>query len=301
MNDPLHVVITGASSGLGEAIACEYARRGARVGLYARRADLLERVAARCRELGAADARPLVGDVRDRDAIAAACAELDAAWGRIDRGFLNAGGSGDRFKGKAEAHYLQCCAGDDLTAANFSADSAEYVISVNYLGVVNWLDPLLARMRTQRSGTITVTGSIAADGNLPRSGPYTASKAALRALVDGLRHDAAKRGVRLCLIECGWFISELTSPKSSAPFVLTTAEAARRAVDGAERGQRLIRFPWQLSTLSRLGVLVPRRLQDRFWDRMLPPLSTISAEQRSAVEDQRRQGAVVAGQEEQGA
>jgi NADP-dependent 3-hydroxy acid dehydrogenase YdfG len=271
----LHVVITGASSGLGAEIAYQYARRGARVALYARRAQTLAGVAARCLELGAADARPLVGDVRDRAAIGAACRDLDRAWGRIDRAFLNAGGSGDRFKGKAEAHYLQCCAGDDLTAANFSADSAEWVMSVNYLGVVNWLDPVLARMRDQRSGTITVTGSIAADGNLPRSGPYTASKTALRALIDGLRHDARKHGITLSLIECGWFISELTDPKSNAPFVLSTAEAARRAVAGAESGRPLIRFPWQMSWLSRLGLLVPRKLQDRVWDRMLPPLTHV--------------------------
>jgi NADP-dependent 3-hydroxy acid dehydrogenase YdfG len=271
----VNVVITGASSGLGEEIAYAYARQGGKVGLYARRADMLERVAARCRELGAADARPLAGDVRDRDAIAAACRELDQHWGRIDRAFLNAGGSGDRFKGKAEAHYLQCCAGDDLTAANFNADSAEYVMSVNFLGVVNWLDPLLARMRAQGSGTITVTGSIAADGNLPRSGPYTASKTALRALVDGLRHDARKQGITMCLIECGWFISELTDVKSNAPFVLTTTEAARRAVAGAEAGRPHIRFPWQMSILSRIGLLVPRKLQDRVWDRMLPPLTHV--------------------------
>jgi len=239
----------------------------------------LDEVAARCRELGAAEALPLAGDVRDRAAIAAAVDVLDRAWPRIDRGFLNAGGSGDRFKGKAEAHFLQCCAGDDLTAANFSADSAEWVMSVNYLGVVNWLDPLLARMRAQRGGTIAITGSIAADGNLPRSGPYTASKTALRALVDGLRHDAGRFGIRLSLVECGWFISELTDAKSGAPFVLTTAEAARRVVRGVEAGRGLIRFPWQMSLLSRIGVLVPRGLQDRFWDRMLPPLAASGAQE----------------------
>jgi len=277
-----HVVITGASSGLGEALASAHARRGARRGLYARRRDKLAAVAERCRELGAADARPLVGDVRDRGAIAAAVEELDRAWGRIDRAYLNAGGSGDRYKGKAEAHYLQCCAGDDLTAARFSAASAEWVITTNYLGAVNWLEPLLARMRARRAGTIAVTGSIAADGNLPRSGPYTASKTALRALVHGLRHDAAKHGITLCLIECGWFISELTDVKSSAPFVLSTTEAARRAIRGVDAGRAVIRFPWQMSLLSRVGLLVPRAVQDRVWERMLPPLEAVSAEDRMA-------------------
>jgi NADP-dependent 3-hydroxy acid dehydrogenase YdfG len=271
-SEPLNVVITGASSGLGEALAHCYAERRARVALFARRRERLDEVAAACRARGAADARVVVGDTTDPAQVSAAVTELAAAWGRLDRAFLNAGGSGDRFKSKREEHFLQCCAGDDLTAFNFAAASAEWIVRVNYLGVVYWMEPLLRLMRAQRSGTIAVTGSLAADGNLPRSGPYTASKMALRALLDGLHHDARKLGVRLSLIECGWFISELTDAKAKAPFVMTAAQAARRAIRGVEAGKRVIRFPFRMALLSRLGTFVPRPWRDRFWDRLLPRL-----------------------------
>ena len=271
--DPINVVITGASSGLGGEIALCYARRGARLALFARRREKLDEVARQCLEAGAVEARVVVGDTTDQSRVAEAIAELVGAWGRIDRAYLNAGGSGDRFKAKREEHFLQCCSGDDLTAANFSAESTEWIVRLNYLGVVYWMAPLLGQMRRQRAGTIAVTGSLAADGNLPRSGPYTATKVALRALMDGLRWDARKMGVRLCLIECGWFISELTDPKARAPFVMTTDAAARRAVAGVEAGRRTLRFPWRMAVLSRLGTFVPRVIRDWFWDRMLPPIA----------------------------
>jgi NADP-dependent 3-hydroxy acid dehydrogenase YdfG len=269
---PLHVVITGASSGLGEALAYAYARRGAKVGLFARRRAKLEEVAEACLKAGAADARPLVGDTAERADVLAAVGELDRAWGRVDRAFLNAGAAGDRTKAKREEHFIQCCSGDDLTAAAFSADAAEWVMRVNYLGVVYWLEPMLERMRRQRSGTIAVTGSMAADGNLPRSGPYTATKVALRALLEGLRYDARKFGVQLSLIEPAWFVSEQADPKSKAPFIMSTDAAAARVMKGVEAGEKLIRFPGQMSVISRVAAIMPREVRDRFWDHYLPPL-----------------------------
>ena len=268
----LNVLITGASSGLGEEIAYEYARRGHAVALLARRKDRLEAVAEKCRALGARDALVLPFDTTVRENIASALALLEARLPHIDRAYLNAGGSGDRFKRKREEHFMECCTGDDLTAASFSADSAEWVMRLNYLAVVYWLEPLLARMRRQGYGTIAITGSVAADGNLPRSGPYTASKVSLRMLLEGLRYDARKMGVRLCLIECGYFVSELTDPKSGALFLMQTADAAARAIKGVEAGKGVIRFPWQMSWLSRLCALGPRWIRDWFWDRRLAPL-----------------------------
>jgi short-subunit dehydrogenase len=280
----LNVLITGASSGLGEELAYGYARGGHAVALLARRKERLELVAARCLELGARDAVVLPFDTTVPGDVAAATAILDARFAHIDRAYLNAGGSGDRFKRKRAQHFMECCTGDDLTAAAFRADSAEWVMRLNYLAVTYWLEPLLARMRRQGYGAIAVTGSVAADGNLPRSGPYTASKIALRLLLEGLRYDARKFGVRLCLIECGYFVSELTDPASGALFLLQTADAARRAMKGVEAGKAVIRFPWQMSLLSRVSALGSRRVRDWFWDRRLPPLRQGGAESSHEAE-----------------
>ncbi len=278
----LNVLVTGASSGLGEELAYGYARKGHAVALLARRKQRLEAVAERCRALGAREVLILPFDTTVRGDIAAAMALIDARWKQIDRVYLNAGGSGDRFKRKREEHFMECCTGDDLTAGSFSADSAEWVMRLNYLAIVYWLEPLLARMRRQGHGSIAVTGSVAADGNLPRSGPYTASKLSLRTLLEGLRYDARKFGVRLCLIECGYFVSELTDPKSGAPFLLQTADAAARAMKGVEAGRGVIRFPWQMSLLSRVCALGPRWIRDRYWDRRLAPLRVAGADAGAA-------------------
>ena len=270
----MHVLITGASSGLGEELAYEYARRGAKVALFARRRERLEHVARACLAQGAKEAIVLVGDTTSRSDIAAATKELDERWGRVDRAYLNAGGGRmpDPNDPVLEDKLFQCCAGDESTVTAFSAESAEWIMRLNYLGVVYWLEPLLERMRKQRAGTIAVTGSLSADGNLLRSGPYTATKVAVRALLEGLRFDALKFNVRLCLIESGWFVSELTDPHANVPFLLPTKEAAAQAIRGVEAGKRVIRFPWQMSILSRMGASLPRGLRERIIDRYLPPI-----------------------------
>jgi NAD(P)-dependent dehydrogenase (short-subunit alcohol dehydrogenase family) len=268
MTAPLHVLVTGASSGIGEALAHQYARHGARLALYARREDRLEAVARRCLDLGAGEARVLVGDVADYARVIDAAGELERAWPRVDRAFLNAGGSGeDKRRQGTKRHHLDCC------STEFTAEMVEHVIRINYLGVVYWMEPLLRRMRQQGAGTIAVTGAMAADRGLPRSGHYSASKAALRALIDGMRADAGRYGVRLCLLEPGFVKSELTDANCfKMPFIQPTERAAARFHRGVEAGERVIRFPWQWSVLSKLGAAVPRVLYDRWARRMLPPV-----------------------------
>ncbi|HZF53054.1 MAG TPA: SDR family NAD(P)-dependent oxidoreductase [Polyangiaceae bacterium] len=253
------VLVTGASSGIGEAVAFEYARRGARLALFARGREGLEEVAARCRTLGAEEARVLVGDTTDKAAVEAAAAELAAIWPRIDRAFLNAGGYGVRDRdGMAHARDVEWSVG------GFSAASTERVMRLNYLGVVYWLEALLPAMRRERSGTIAVTGAQAADRAHPKHGPYAASKAAVRALVDSLRPDAGRYGVRLCLIEPGCVESGMTRASccDEMPFIQPTDRSAERIVRGVEGGEAVIRFPWYASAISRLAAAVPRPIFD---------------------------------------
>jgi NADP-dependent 3-hydroxy acid dehydrogenase YdfG len=257
----MHVLITGGSSGIGEAIAYRYARRGAAVALFARRRERLEAVAARCRALGAAGARVLPGDTTQPAEVAAAARALLDEWPAIDRAFLNAGGGN---AGRDAWHALDCCTGDALRATAFSAQAAVDLMQLNYLGVVWWLEPLLRHMAARRDGTIAVTGSMAADGLLPRSGPYTATKMALRGLVDGLRLDSSAAGVRLCLIEPAFVASEQTGNERALPFLLSSEAAAARIVDGVERGEPLVRLPWQMSWINRMCAVLPKSVYRRW-------------------------------------
>src|SRR5262245_20076962 len=125
MADPLHVLITGASSGIGEAVALAYAQRGAHLALFARRKARLEAVAAACMEKGAAEARVLQGDTTVRDDVKAAALAIEEAWPRVDRAFLNAGTSFSIDKEGERSHFLECCSSGNVTAEDFSADVVE--------------------------------------------------------------------------------------------------------------------------------------------------------------------------------
>jgi NADP-dependent 3-hydroxy acid dehydrogenase YdfG len=264
----MRVVVTGGSSGIGAEIARQYATRGARVALFARRRDKLEAVAAECRERGAVETRVLVGDTTDAGRVTAAVAELTAAWDGVDRAFLNAGGYD-----VADAVAMQRARDVEWTAAGFRAAAAEAVMRVNYLGVTYWLEALLPVMRRQGSGTIAVTGAQTADRGFPAHGPYAASKAAVRALCDSLRADAARFGIVLSLVEPGCVESELTQNHccDSMPFLQPTDKAVAKFIAGVEEGRAVVRWPVQSSLSSRLAAAVPRPLFDRWAARKLPP------------------------------
>jgi short-subunit dehydrogenase len=155
----------------------------------------------------------------------------------------------------------------------FSAAAAERVMRVNYLGVLYWLEPVLATMREQRAGTVALTGAQAADRGYPKHGPYAASKAALRALADSLRADAARHGVTVSLIEPGCVESGLTEAQccDEMPFLQPTGPSALRIVRGVEARRPVIRFPWHGSLLSRAAAATPRALFDRWAARQFEP------------------------------
>ncbi len=255
------VLITGGSSGIGRELAYQYARQGASIALFARRAERLELVAKECERLGASKTIVLTGDNSKQPDVKAAAEKIKNTIGLVDIAHLNAGGYGDKDDGP-----LACW------STSFSAERIEKIIRTNYLGTVYWMNELLPAMQERGSGTIAVTGAMAADRGLPGSGPYSASKAALRALIDGLRADANMHGVKLCLIEPGFVQTELTDADCCIrmPFLQQADKAAERFVEGIARGERVIRFPWQWSIISQLGAYVPRYFYDRWAEGMLP-------------------------------
>jgi NADP-dependent 3-hydroxy acid dehydrogenase YdfG len=263
----MRVIVTGGSSGIGAEIARQYAARGARIALFARRIGKLEAIAAECRERGASEALVVVGDTTDPNRVADASREIIQAWGGVDRAFLNAGGYDVR-----DSAAMQRARDIEWTTIGFRAAAAEAVMRVNYLGVTYWLEALLPVMRTQTSGTIAVTGAQTADRGFPAHGPYAASKAAVRALCDSLRADAARFGITISLIEPGCVESELTANHccDSMPFLQPTAKAVAKFIAGVEEGRAVVRWPAQSSLSSRFAAAVPRPIFDMWATRKLP-------------------------------
>ncbi len=257
----LTIAITGASSGIGAEYARQYAARGARLALLARRQDRLEEVAAECRARGATEVLVRPTDVTDAAAVKASFDQLAERFGGLDRAILNAGGYGVRTV--AELAYSRDV---EWSAGAFSATAAQRVMQLNYGGTVHCLEAALEVMRRRGGGVIAATGAQAADRGYPLHGPYAAAKAAVRALFDALRADAARSGIAMVLVEPGCVVSELTENRccDEMPFLQPTARAVAAFIEGIEARRAVVRFPLRSSLLSHAAAAMPRVLFDRW-------------------------------------
>ncbi|HZT47293.1 MAG TPA: SDR family NAD(P)-dependent oxidoreductase [Hyphomicrobiaceae bacterium] len=233
--------ITGASSGIGQALAIELARRGVKVAASARSAERLARLAGAYPGIA-----PLPLDVRDGAAMAQAARSVAGTLGSLDLVVLNAG------------------IWEPMSARNFSAAKAARSMAVNYLGVVNGVEAVLPLMLERGEGHIAMMASVAGYRGLGPTAAYGPSKAAVINLAETLHNDLAQRGVRVSVINPGYVETPMTSlNKFPMPFIIPAEDAARRIVRGLEKGRFEIAFPWQLVGLMKLGRLMPNRLF--FW------------------------------------
>ena len=246
---PRSLVITGASSGIGRALALEYAAQEVVVGLLGRDAGRLEQVAIECRARGAA-ARVGVIDVRDRARLAGWLEEFDNAH-PIDLVIANAG-------------VLVRMSGGEVEPA----DDAHALMQTNVLGVLNTVQPLIPRMTARKRGQIALVASIAAFTPLPHSPSYSASKAAVLNYGLSLRAALAAHGVRVSVVCSGFvetpMIARIKDPK---PFNMTAERAVALIRRGLEQDRAVIMFPLFFGIMSRIDGLLPDRVRRYFFAR----------------------------------
>ena len=247
----MKVFITGASSGIGEALAREYHRRfpGSTIGLVARRAGELERVAA---ALGGASAHRYRLDVTDRGALARAAADFIAIDGAPpDAVIANAGISAGTLTGEA-------------------ADAAVFrrIVDVNVTGMFDTFAPFVSAMRARGAGRLVGIASGAGIRGLPGAGAYSASKAAAIAYLESLRVELRGSGVRVVTIAPGYIRTPMTRRNTYAMPFLTDADVfARRAVDAIARGNSYVVIPRPMHAVA-LGLrMLPNWLFDRLFAR----------------------------------
>ena len=240
------VWLTGASSGIGEALAGELAGRGCRLALTARRVERLEAVAARLSEAGGT-AHVLAGDLTDRERVQEIGRELGDVLGPLDIAILNAGTY------------------EPVTPKTFSAEIFERHLDVNVMGTVHCIEAVLPRMLERRSGRIAIVASVTGFAALPRAAAYGATKAFLISMGDSLRSHLVADGVALTLINPGFVRTPLTGQNEfEMPFVIDVADAARIIADGLEHGRPEISFPWRMAVLMKLLGSLPGPLA-RAW------------------------------------
>ena len=247
MTSPL-VFITGASSGIGQALAMRFYRAGYRLALVARRTDEVQRWVA-ASGLEAARAAVYAADVRDIEAIVAAGHACSATQGLPDVVIANAGIS----------------VGMD-TAEREDLDVMRATFETNNLGMAATFHPFVAAMRVRRSGALVGIASVAAIRGLPGHGAYCASKAGVLAYCESLRGEMRDSGVKVVTIGPGYIDTPLTRGNPySMPFLLSADAFADRAYDAIVAGVSYRVIPWQMGVVAKLMRALPNWLFDRLF------------------------------------
>lgn len=242
---PKRVVISGASSGLGLALARHYLERGAIVAVLARRGELLQALATEfpgrvfCYAL----------DVRDADAMQNAAKDIIARIGCPDVVIANAGVSTGTLTEYAE-----------------DIDAFQQVMDINVLGMVKTFQPFIAAMRAVQSGTLVGIASVAGFRGLPGASAYSASKAAAISYLESLRVELRGSGVKVVTICPGYIKTPMTAINPyPMPFILDADEAAKRMARAIARQTSFSVIPWQMNLVGLALRCLPRWLYDRLF------------------------------------
>ena len=245
------VLITGASSGIGRGLALELARRGAKLGLVARRQEVLDetlqQIRANANQNGDQNSKVLVlaADVQDARSMRAAADGLRAEFGKIDVLIANAG------------------VGVSNDAAELDAPKVANVINTNVIGASNSVAAVIPEMVRRGSGHLVVISSLAAYRGLPKSAAYCASKAAVSAMFESLRLDLKPRGIDVTIIHPGFIKTPLTAGRQAhLPWLQELEPAVKKIVNAIERRKKSYAFPWQLATIVRAGMIMPNAMYD---------------------------------------
>jgi short-subunit dehydrogenase len=246
VKSPRSILITGASNGIGAALAESYAAPGNHLALSGRDPARLSAVAERCRGRGATTAETIV-DVTDAAAVAAWVEAADRA-APLDLAIANAGIQGGLFGAGRSETLLE----------------VERVMRVNFAGTCNTVHPVLAAMRPRRSGQIALVASLAALRGLPYSPGYCASKAALKAYGEALRGWLRPEGIAVAVVLPGFVETRMSnSVHGPKPLMISAERAAHVIRRGLARGRRQIAFPFSLYLGMHLLRILPAGLADR--------------------------------------
>jgi len=244
----LKVFITGASSGIGAALARHYAAQGAQLGLIARRAEHLEQLAS---TLSPAPALYVL-DVRDASGMRSAAGDFIARFGVPDIVIANAGVS----RGT-------------LTEHESDLDVFQQLFDINVMGMVNTFHPFINPMRAKGAGTLTGIASVAGLRGLPGAGAYSASKAAAIKYCESLRVELRGSGVSVVTICPGYIKTPLSDVnRYKMPFIITAEDAVVRFARAIDARTSFTVIPWTMGIAARMLRILPNWLYDRLFSRM---------------------------------
>ena len=245
---PKLVLITGASSGIGQALALHYARQGYRLALVARRVDLIKSWLDPY--VTSADSYFIYSaDVADMDSMALLAQACMARQGLPDVVIANAGIS----------------IGVD-SAQRADLDVMARILATNVMGVAATFGPFITPMLARGSGTLVGMGSVAGIRGLPGHGGYCASKAAVISYCESLRGELRSGGVKVVTLCPGYVATPLTQNNAyNMPFLMQPQAFAAEAFKAIEAGRSYQVIPWQMGLVAKLLRLLPNALFDRLF------------------------------------
>lgn len=240
------VIITGASTGIGKAMARELAKAGACLGLIARRENLLIELVKELQPLGGT-AYFKAADVSNREQTKKAITELITQMGGVDILIANAG------------------VGAPTTVEPFNVETQEKMIKVNFLGVIYSIDGVLQTMINAGKGQIVAISSLAGFKGLPGESGYTSSKAGLNTFMEGLRIQLRSKNIHVSTICPGFIKTPMTeiNDEKDMPWLMDAESAAKIILRGIQNKTKVLRFPWQTSLLMRLVSILPDRIIEK--------------------------------------
>ncbi len=247
-NNTLTVLITGASSGIGEALAYEYAKQGATLGLVGRRGEALQKLATKIRQQGNQVA-VFTADVRDSKALQVVAQDFIGQFGSPDIVVASAGVSIGTLTQHAE-----------------DTDCFKTVMEINVVGLVNTFQPFIEAMIKQQHGQLVGFASVAGIRGLPGAGAYSASKAAAISYLESLRVEMQPHGIGVTTIAPGYIRTPMTDMNPyKMPFLMDVNEAASKFVKAIAAKRRFTIIPWQMGVVARAMRFIPPFL----WDLMM--------------------------------
>lgn len=242
--------ITGASSGIGRALALRLARDGWTVAVSARSVDELDSLATESN--GRIFPFPL--DVTDKDAVDGTVQAIERNHGDIDLAVFAAG---TYFRDYAV----------DFDSARFRT-----MVALNLIGTAQCLERIMPAMIARKSGQIAVVASVSGYVGLPGAASYGATKAALNVMCEALYPELRSHGVKLSIVNPGFVDTPLTRKNDfPMPFLISAEEAADTIADGLAAGKYEIVFPWKMAVAMKLLHALPARLRFALTRRMLRP------------------------------
>ncbi len=228
------ILLTGASTGIGKAIAQNLLKQDCNLILIARRAELIEQY---LNELHAAKNQPLVirCDVSRKEEVADAYSQIKQKFGGVDIAILNSG------------------IGRTVTVNTFNSKDAEDTFGANVFGIVYWVEQLLPDYLKKKNGVIAAVSSLADNRGFSGSGFYCASKAAATTFLEGLRVELKPHNIKVITIRPGFVRTPMTDQNNfKMPLLVEPEKAAEIILDGIKKEKRVIQFPRQIYLATRL-------------------------------------------------